>query len=225
MYKLYHHTLCPFSRKVRTHMNCKNLEYELLSENFWLKNKDLIALNPAGQVPILRDLANDNVISGSDTIIEYLEEKYNQENNFLGGCFSSRAEVRRLQNWFDDKFYAEVTSPIIHERYLNRFLPDAKAPNPNILSIARNNLAVHFSYIDFLLQNSRYLAGENISVADFAAAGQISVLDYFSDINWQYYENVKEWYSMIKSQKSFSEILKDSVSTVTPPNWYSKLDF
>lgn len=225
MYKLYHHTLCPFSRKVRAHLNSKNLEYELLSENFWLKSKGLIALNPAGKVPILRDLANDNVISGSDIIIEYIEEKCNKEQNFLGQCFSSRAEVRRIQSWFDDKFFTEVTSPILHERYLNRFLPDAKAPNPNILSIARNNLAVHFSYIDFLLQNSRYLAGDAISVADFAAAGQISVLDYFSDINWQYYENVKEWYSLIKSQKSFGELLNDTVSTVNPPSWYSKLDF
>ena len=225
MYKLYHHTLCPFSRKVRTHMNLKNLEYELVAENFWLKNKDFIALNPAGQVPVLCDLSNDNVVSGSDIIVEYLEEKYNQQNNFLGRCFKVRAEVRRLQSWFDKKFFSEVISPVINERYLNRFLPDAKAPNPNILSIARSNLAVHFSYIDFLLQDSSYLVGDDVSVADFAAASHISVLDYFSDINWQHYENVKNWYSLIKSQKAFSEILADRVSTIAPPSWYVELDF
>ncbi len=206
-------------------MNSKDLEYELVAENFWSKRRDFIALNPAGQVPILFDYENDNSICGSDAIIEYVEEKHNDKNSFLGECFVKRAEVRRLQSWFDSKFFTEITNPILNERYLNRFLPSAKAPNSNILAIARNNLAVHFGYIDYLLETRKYLAGDVVSVADFAAAAQISVLDYFSDINWQHYSNVKDWYSLIKSRRPFGEILQDNISTISPPNWYAKLDF
>ncbi len=224
MYKLYHHILCPFSRKVRAHLNSKGIEYELVGENFWVKRKEFIALNPAGQVPVLVD--GDKSICGSDVIIEYIEEKHQDGNNFLGDDYMQRAEVRRLQNWFDEKFFAESTDPILNERYLNRYLPGAKAPNSGILSIARNNLSVHFAYIDYLLESrEKYLASDVMSVADIAAAAQISVLDYFADINWQHYANVKDWYSLIKSHKSFGEILQDSISSITPPNWYSKLDF
>ena len=225
MYKLYHHILCPFSRKVRAHMNSKHLEYELVAENFWLKRNDFIALNPAGQVPILLDQESDSVICGSNIIIEYLEEKHQDKNNFLGDSFVKKAETRRIQDWFDHKFFAEVTDPVLNERYLNRFLPYAKAPNSNILAIARSNLSVHFGYIDYLLETRKYLAGDMITVADFSAAAQISVLDYFSDINWQHFDSVKDWYSLIKSHKAFNEILQDNIAAITPPQWYAKLDF
>ncbi len=203
-------------------MNSKNLNHELISENFWLRRKEFIAMNPNGQVPVLVD--GDVSICGSDVIIEYLEEKHDKVV-LLGDSLLKRAEVRRIQNWFDDKFFIEVTSPILNERYLNRYLPGAKAPNSGVLSIARSNLAVHFGYIDYLLETRQYLADDVVTVADFSAAAQISVLDYFADINWQHFANVKDWYSLIKSHKAFGEVLQDGVSTITPPVWYSKLDF
>lgn len=206
-------------------MNSKGLKYELVSENFWLKRKDFIALNPAGQIPVLFDEDNDVSICGSDVIVDYLEEKHDDGNSFIGDSYLKKAEVRRLQNWFDEKFFAEVTGPILNERFLNRYLPGAKAPNSNILSIARSNLAVHFAYIDYLLETRKYLAGDVVTVADFAAAAHISVLDYFADINWQHFANGKDWYSLIKSHKYFGEILQDELSSITPPAWYSKLDF
>ena len=113
-------------------MNSKNLDHELICENFWLRRKEFIAMNPNGQVPVLVD--GDVSICGSDVIIEYLEEKHS-EVGLLGDSLLKRAEVRRIQNWFDDKFFIEVTSPILNERYLNRYLPGAKAPNSGALSI------------------------------------------------------------------------------------------
>ncbi len=80
-------------------------------------------------------------------------------------------------------------------------------------------------YIEYLLESRKYLAFEQISVADFAAASQISVLDYFGDINWSYYSAVKDWYSLIKSHKVFQEILKDRIPNIIPPEYYNNLDF
>ena len=80
-------------------------------------------------------------------------------------------------------------------------------------------------YIEYLLESRKYLASDQISIADFSAACQLSTLDYFGDINWSYYSVAKDWYSLIKSHKAFQEILKDRVANINPPEYYSNLDF
>ncbi len=225
MYRLYHHPICPFARKVRVHLAAKEIGFELIQENFWERRKEFIAMNPAGTVPVLFDNSDSVVIPNSSTIIEYIEEKHKEGKSFLGESTIKRAETRRLQHWFDEKFYNEVSKYVLNERYFNRYLPGARSPNSEILRIARNNLNIHLTYIEYLLETRKYLGGDQISVADFAAASQLSVLDYFGDINWNHYTPAKDWYSLIKSHKIFGEILKDRLPNVNPPDYYSKLDF
>ena len=209
MYRLYYHPLCPFSRKVRVHLTAKEIDFELIQENFWERRKEFIAMNPAGTVPIIFDNVSANLIINSSVICEYVEEKHSDGKNFFGDNSVKRAEARRLQHWFDEKFYNEVT----------------KAPDSEILRVARRNLNIHLSYIEFLLESRKYLAGDQISIADFSAASHISVLDYFGDINWHHYAPTKDWYCLIKSHKIFNEVLKDRLANINPPEWYSKLDF
>lgn len=225
MYRLYYHPLCPFSRKVRVHLTAKEIDFELIQENFWERRKEFIAMNPAGTVPIIFDNVSANLIINSSVICEYVEEKHNDGKNFFGDNSVKRAEARRLQHWFDEKFYNEVTKHVLNERYFNRFLPSSKAPDSEILRVSRRNLNIHLSYIEFLLESRKYLAGDQISIADFSAASHISVLDYFGDINWHHYAPTKDWYCLIKSHKIFNEVLKDRLANINPPEWYSKLDF
>ena len=74
MYRLYHHTICPFSRKVRIHMAAKEIGLELVNENFWERRKEFIAMNPAGTIPVLFDNSNSTVICDSSVIVEYIED-------------------------------------------------------------------------------------------------------------------------------------------------------
>ncbi len=225
MYRLYHHMICPFSRKIRVHLAAKEIGFELIQENFWERRKEFIAMNPAGTLPVLFDNSNAAVVIGGSVISEYVEEKHSENRNFLGESLVDRSEIRRLQCWFDEKFYNEVGRHVLNERFFNRYLPGASSPNSEVLRVARRNLNIHLSYIEYLLETRKYLAGDHISVADFAAASHLSVLDYFGDINWHHYLPAKDWYSLIKSHKIFSEILKDRLPNVNPPEWYSKLDF
>jgi glutathione S-transferase len=225
MYRLYYHLICPFSRKVRLHLAAKEIGFELVQENFWERRKEFIAMNPAGTLPVMFDNTSSSVICGSSVIIEYIEEKHQDTRNFIGDSEIKRAEGRRIQTWFDEKFYHEVGKYILNERYFNRYLPTHSSPNSEILRIARKNLNIHLSYIEYLLETRKYLAGDQISVADFSAACHLSVLDYFGDINWSHYSSAKDWYSLIKSHKIFGEILKDRLANISPPEWYSKLDF
>ncbi len=225
MYKLYHQILCPFSRKTRFFMAAKGIEPELVKENFWERRNEFIAMNPMGTIPVLFDGERGETICNSSVIIEYIEEKLSHSKSFIGSSIGIRAEARRIQDWFDHKFFPEVTRPILNERFYNRFLPECPSPNSRNIMIAKHNLEVHLAYMEFLLDNRKYLSGNELTIADMSAAGHISTLDYFGDITWRNHHTIKEWYGLIKSQKSFSKILQDKVQSITPPSFYNKLDF
>lgn len=225
MYKLYHQTICPFSRKIRALLSAKNLDFELVPENFWERRKEFIAMNTMGTIPVLFDLKNGDIIPVSSVIVEYVSEKHLENSpNFLGNSITQRAESRRIQYWFDHKFFEEVSKTLLNERYFNRFTRLSSPSSSNIM-ICKHNLEIHLSYMEYLLSNRKYLTGNDITIADFAAAAQISSVDYFGDINWRNHNLVKDWYCLIKSHKSFSKILEDKIPGVMPPIWYDKLDF
>lgn len=225
MFTLFHYPICPFSRKVRIYLAAKNITFDLSTENFWKKDEKFSALNPAETIPVLLVKSSGQAVCGSSVIIEYIEEKFQEEKNFIGNNPEEKAESRRIQAWFDEKFYTEILKLIVNERYFKRFLPGNNAPDSEVLRQARNNLAPHFSYLEFLLDSRKYLNGDYISLADFAGAAHFSVLDYFGDINWSHHPLIKEWYGLVKSHKFFGEILKDRLPAAQPVAWYSNLDF
>ncbi len=74
-------------------------------------------------------------------------------------------------------------------------------------------------------EQRRWLAGDEISFADLAAAGQISTLDYLGELPWDAYPHVKTWYQRAKSRPSFRALLADRVPGTVPPAAYADLDF
>lgn len=77
----------------------------------------------------------------------------------------------------------------------------------------------------WLSETRSWLAGEAISLADFAAAAQISTLDYIGDIDWRTAPAAKEWYARMKSRPCFRGVLADRVPGLTPAPHYADLDF
>ena len=74
------------------------------------------------------------------------------------------------------------------------------APDLSNMRQGREALRVHLAYIEKLLQARDWLAGRRLSLADFAAAAHLSVLDYFGDIPWRDFAGVKTWYMKLKSR-------------------------
>ena len=64
-----------------------------------------------------------------------------------------------------------------------------------------------------------------MSIADFAAAAQLSSLDYVGDVDWGRNAPLKEWYAKVKSRPAFRSLLADLVPGFTPPEHYADLDF
>ena len=136
-----------------------------------------------------------------------------------------RAEARRLVAWFDDKFAIEVTRNLLFEKQMKRLLGRG---NPDAAGSARRlpePASRIWNIIGWLAETRAWLAGPQISLADFAAAAHLSALDYLGDVNWSLNESAKDWYARMKSRPCFRALLAERVSGLTPPAHYADLDF
>ena len=226
MRQLYHLLISPASRKVRLVLAEKNLPFEMVEERDWERRHEFLALNPAGEVPVLIE-EDGLVVSGGMPIVEYLEETV-PEPAMLPGDAETRAEIRRLVDWFDRKFAAEVSDGLIFEKVTRRFLSSAEgggAPDMAVVRAALHNLRYHLDYISYLMEERRWLAGEEMTLADLTAAAHLSCLDYVGDVPWSQFPGAKDWYVRIKSRPGFRQILADHVPGMPPPKLYADLDF
>ncbi|MBY4638711.1 glutathione S-transferase family protein [Gluconacetobacter entanii] len=219
---LYHLPLSPYSRKVRLALGEKRLPFELKMERVWERRPDYLALNPVGTVPMLVE-ETGLAIPDSWVICEYLEEAY-PDTPLLGRTLAERVEVRRLVVWFDEKFGSEVTRNLLNEKVMKR-ISGRGNPDGGALRAGYANIRFHLSYIDWLAETRQWMAGNMLSLADFAAAAHLSCLDFIDDIAWDTAPAAKDWYARIKSRPCFRSLLQDRVSGMTPPAHYADLDF
>ena len=222
MRTLYHHPLQASARKVRLVLNEKRLPFVEQVMSPWEEPTDELArLNPACELPVLVD-EDGTVVCDAGVICEYLDEKY-PEMPLIGRDPIARAETRRLTAWFDQKFFYEVTEPLAGQKLINRML--GHAPDSRALRTGREQMLPHLYYIGVLTEERGWLAGELLSMADLAAAAQISLVDYAGDVPWEQAPATKEWYVRVKSRPSFRALLKDNIPGVPPAAVYADLDF
>lgn len=221
MLTLYHVPLSPFCRKVRLSLAEKRIECQLVEERYWDRDPDFLRRNPAGKVPVLK--VDGRFMSESAAICEWIEEMH-PTPSLMPATPDERAEVRRLVCWFDDKFHSEVTTNLLGER-VNKKLMKQGYPESKNIKAGSQKIKFHLDYMAWLLDHRRWLAGNAMTLADFAAAAHLSSLDYISDVDWNRSENVKDWYAKIKSRPAFRSILADVVPGFLPPAHYADLDF
>lgn len=219
---LYHLPLDAACRQTRIHLAEKGLDCELCTEKVWERRKGFLTISPAGEIPVLVD-EDGSVVPGTRVISEYLEDAY-PEPPLLGRAALDRAEVRRLVEWFAVKFQHEVTRNLVDEKIMKRFLGLGQ-PNASAIRAGLKNIHYHLDYIAWLAERRRWLAGDSLSLADVAAAAQLSSVDYLGDVPWEGHPEAKDWYVRLKSRPSLRPLLKDNIAGVPPPKHYADLDF
>ena len=134
MHKLWHFRLCPLSRSIRLALSEGGIAFTLIEERPWEWRAEFLALNPAGELPVL-ELTEGPVLSGAYSISEFIAEEMSQHPQeqpswapalpLFPGTREDRAEVRRLVDWFSGKMHREVTRELLHEKIYARAVPRA----------------------------------------------------------------------------------------------------
>ncbi|MCB1387656.1 MAG: glutathione S-transferase family protein [Rhodobacteraceae bacterium] len=221
VHQLYHQPLSPFCRKVRLTLAEKRIPFSLIDARYWEGDPEFQRMNPAGKVPVLR--YENRSLSESQAICEFLDEVH-PTPPLMPDDPAGRYEVRRMCAWFDDKFHAEVTSNLLYER-VNKKIMGQGYPDSQKIKTGSSRIKYHLGYLTWLLEHRRWIAGNALSLADFAAAAHLSCLDYISDVDWDSAPAVKAWYATIKSRPSFRPLLSDQIPGFPPPRRYADLDF
>lgn len=222
MWQLYQFPLCPFSRKVRLLLSEKGIPYELVRENPWERREEFVNLNPMARTPVLRNTERDITLIDSRAICEYFEETI-EKSPMINGTATTRAEIRRLVALFDENFFQDVTAPMLHERMMKRLFT-RQPPDSRLLRESMKLAHEHLYYMDWLIDNRPWLAGATMSLADLAAAAQISVADYLGGIDWTGHEQTRGWYSVFKSRPSFRPLLSERMDVIQPPEHYADVN-
>ena len=230
MTELFHHPLCPHSRFVR--LACAEFGFEpvLIEERAFARRTAFLMLNPAGTTPVLVDEPMA-VVPGAGPIAEYLDETRGLalgNRRLLPEDPVGRVEVRRLLDWFNVKFFNEVSDLLVTEKVYKRFMTPEQgggAPDMELIRAARSNIRYHLRYIGYLIGGRNWLAGQSLSYADLAAAAHLSSIDFLGDVPWSEDETAKAWYARVKSRPSFRPLLADHLAGMAPTPAYADLDF
>src|SRR3569833_621527 len=177
MLTLLHQPLCPLSRFVRLIMSEYDIDVRLVEERFWERREEFLVINPAGTIPVL--IADGIPPNPSAPIIaEYIEETHPSAegvDRLLPSEPRDRVEVRRLTSWFNDKFHAEVSGPLVTERVFKRHMTLEQGGGPPAtarLRAARHNIRYHLAYIGWLARTRNWLAGDRVGLAGRGAAAR-----------------------------------------------------
>lgn len=230
MLTLYHHPFSSSSRFARLVAAEYGLGLDLVVEKPWERRREFLLLNPAGTLPVL--VENDGpAISGASVIMEYLDETRGYamgDRRLMPNHAETRAEVRRLVDWFLGKFDSEVVGYLVHEKIFKLEIPRGAGggePDSAVLRAARANIRHHLKYIGWLTATRDWLAGGRLTFADLAAAAAISCIDYLGEVPWEADDTTKAWYGLIKSRPSFRPLLADRILAIPPAATYADLDF
>ena len=155
MLRLYHVPLCPFCRKIRIVLREKGLTAELVEVQPWDRPDDLLRLTRPGSAGAG---GRPPCVCDSQAITDHLEETY-PEIDLLGRDRAQRNETRRLVAWFDSKFAREVTELLWREKLVKRWAKRG-FPRSEVLREGSQNIRFHLTYIDYLYQQRKWLAGD-----------------------------------------------------------------
>src|SRR4029079_5804997 len=116
-----------------------------------------LMLNPAATTPVLI-VEGYPPVPGAGTVMEFLDETRGGdllERRLMPTDAGQRIEVRRLTAWFNDKFFAEVSGPLVNERFYKRHMRIEQGggpPDTDAIRAARINVRYHLAYIGWLVR-------------------------------------------------------------------------
>ena len=209
MLTVYAMELSAPSNKVRFVVNALGLEHEYKSINIMAgeqKSEWYLKINPAGRVPAIKD--GDFTLFESNAIIKYLAEK--NDSAYYPKDIQQRAKI---EQWID--FSSLHVGAAMTRVLFNRVLaPIIGAEiDENSLKTGISFLKNFLPIVDSQLGKDKFLAGHEISLADFvllavldpAEVCQIDLTPYKNITKWRQDLQTKDFYT--KCHKSYSDAL------------------
>ncbi len=220
-----HHPLDPSSRLIRLMCAEYGASLEMEQVSPWKREADFLAISPAATLPVMTR-GDGPAVVGVLAGINDIERRHAPSSvaGLIPADLELQAEMWRVLEWVMFKLNNEVTAYVLEEKIGKRERREGEL-DTSVLRAAKANLNEHLLYFNWILGSHNWVAGEEMSLADFALAAHLSTLDYLGDMNWDKAGEVRDFYARMKSRPSFRPILADRVPALPPSANYANLDF
>jgi glutathione S-transferase len=192
--KLYGFPASPNTWKVRAlaaHLKLP-LELELVDLGKGAQRApSYLAINPTGRTPTLID--GDFTLWESNAILQYLAGKAGP--SLYPNDARIRADISRWQFWQIAHWSGEVFAPLLFQRLVKKFL-NLGAPDEAVVNKALEALDKEAGVLDAHLAGSKYVVGEQLTVADFAVSAPMFYAEQ-AGIPLAPYANVRAWFGRV----------------------------
>jgi glutathione S-transferase len=198
--KLYDYILSPSCYKVRLMAALTGVKLDLRPVDFHpgLEHRGpaLLALNPAGSIPILED--NDLILTESSAILVYLAAQAAPE--WLAG--TKPEEAARVQQWlsFSGRLTANLGGARLHEMLLRP--GDIDALQAQGIAALRE---LEAGLVEQNLRGERFLAADRPTVADIACFPYVALAPD-GGVSLDPYPAIRLWSRALRSLDGFIEM-------------------
>ncbi|XP_055543886.1 glutathione S-transferase E14-like [Wyeomyia smithii] len=146
------------------------------------RNPDYIQINPLHTVPVLEH--DDLVLTDSHAILVYLCDAYGQGTSFSLADHKKRAKVlNRL--CFNNSIFFQRDAELMRKIFRDKL---------NDISAHLKPVTEAIDYIELYLSKTKFIACDELTVADFSIVSTLSTLESVCPIERSRWPKVKAWY-------------------------------
>tara|TARA_B100000524_G_C23526309_1_gene326026 strand:+ start:92 stop:718 length:627 start_codon:yes stop_codon:yes gene_type:complete len=180
----------PNGKKVSIMLEEIEFKYEITKINIYKNeqfNPDFVKISPFSKIPVIIDHENNETIFESGAILIYLGEKSNK--------FYDKKERLKINQWLMAQM--GLIGPLIgqHHQFHHYNPGKSKFGEERYFNITKKL----YRDLNDRLQKSKFLAGDNYTIADIATWPWIARHDWH-DIGLKKYKYLTEWYLKISDR-------------------------
>ncbi|KAH8344065.1 hypothetical protein KR084_003868 [Drosophila pseudotakahashii] len=190
--KLYAVSDGPPSLAVRMTLKALDIQYQLINVDFCAlehRSEDYSKMNPQKEIPVLDD--DGFYLSESIAIMQYLCDKYAPDSSLYPQEVNMRAIINQRLCFNMGFYYAPISAHSMAPIFFDY------ERTPMSLKKVQNALEVFETYLERL--GTKYAAGDNITIADFALISATLCLEAIH-FDLQQYPLVNKWYETFKEE-------------------------
>ena len=163
-------------------------------------NEERAALWPFGKFPVLVD--DGRMVAESSIIIEHLDLHHSGPTRFLPDDPKAALEVRFMDRFFDHYVMTPMNKPVAEA-----LRPDGR--RETALAEAARELDTAYAWLEGVLANRTWAAGETFSMADCAAAPSLFYADWVHQIG-DAYPAVRAYRARLLARPSMARCVEEA---------------
>lgn len=175
---------------------------------------DFLKINPTHTLPTLDD--NGFILWDSHAINTYLVTKFGGNNHELyPSNLSERSKIDQFLHFDGSTLFPRFVTLVVE------ILSQGRS---ELSEVALSRAVEALSFLNTFLENSKYLTGDKLTIADISCASVPLTFQRFIPNEYNKFDNVKAWIDRLRSDLSFFDEIHVEKLNVLEKLYFAKME-